>query len=131
MDGKFINIVLGVLIGLFSIGILTLGFLMFRPKTAPMLPPPPKQRGGSAAADKEPQLEDFGLRLSQFMSPDSSKSAATPQQAGPPVMVGGGDLKVLSKPKGSKTRALKPKPKGKPNGGILKLKSKMKQKQRK
>lgn len=122
MDGKVVNIILWVLIGLFSIGILVLGFLMFRPRPQPLVMAYQKGRGQLAAPVAEEggsKLEDFGLRLSQFMSPDESskskpKSNGNAAPAGSPtVLVGGGDLKLLSKPKsiGGRKPGGKPKPK--------------------
>jgi hypothetical protein len=116
MDSKQKNTILWVLIALFSLGILGLGYAISQKKSSPVgliqpfLP--------AAAAPKGDELPE--LRLSAFMSPDvasktkaKSAPAAAPQNGDgePPVLVGGGDLKLFSKPK---SRRDKPKPRPKP-----------------
>ena len=111
METNTQNILLWVLIAFFSIGILALGYAISRKKSHVGLP--------VIQADPE-------LRLSAFMSPDVTTPSKTKTASAPageprgelPVLVGGGDLKQLSKPKSRRIQA--------PKGGKARPKMKMK-----
>jgi hypothetical protein len=119
METKTQNILLWVLIVFFSIGILALGYAISQKKSRAGLPM-------NQAEALPPELPE--LRLSAFMSPDVNTPTKTKTASAPageprgemPALVGGGDLKQLSKPKSRRIQA----PKGK-------ARPKMKMKRRK